>query len=221
MKKRGVMALLLCVCLLLSGCSALLEREYSSLQPHTSQSWDSGNVNQIEVESPISLQEGVLSLISRYRQTGTIRLLKCADETTADNWVSAALRSLQAESGLGAYAVDYIIYSVKKIPGSRNFDVDFEITYRRTEEQVKSIYYATNVEAVTELLAGAVEDGCRELVVHFSSFSAEDYRRLDEILRGGLLPPDLQNQEISDMWELVVYPNEENPIVIEILLKIS
>ena len=163
----------------------------------------------------------MLSLISRYRQTGTVRLLKCADAATADSWVSAALRGLQEDSGLGAYAVEYIIYTVKRVPGSRNFDVDFEITFRRTEEQVKSIYYATNVEAVAELLDDAVEAGRRELVVHFSSFEAEDYQRLDEILREGLLPPDLQNQEIGDMWEIVVYPNEENPIVIEILLKIS
>lgn len=220
MKKRGILALLLCVSLLFSGCSALLEREYSSLQPHTSQSWDGGAVNQMNAENPEELQEAVLSLVSRYRQTGTVRLNKCADETTAESWVSTALLSLQEETGLGSYAVDYVIYTIKKVDGGRrSFDVDFQISFRRTEEQVENIYYATNVEAVTELLANAVDEGRSELAVHFSSFAPEDYQRLEEILREGLLPPELQSQD-NDLWQVTVYPNEENPVVIEILLKI-
>ncbi len=213
MKKSGMLALLVLTAWLLCGCAYLLQRDYTSVEPHTSQSWESGGADVLEAEGSQEVENAVLTMISRYVEDGTVQLKQCYDETTADQWVSQALTQVQKQTGLGAYAVDYMLYSIEK--GQNVYEANLHIGYRRTEEQIKNVYYASTMEAIKDLLPQAIQQGREELAVHISSFDVEDVQNLDQMLRELLLPAESQGTET--FWQVNYYPSQEEPALIEIL----
>ena len=217
MKRKGALLLLLAAALpLLCGCAFLLERDYSVTEPHTSQAWESGEADVLEAEDVQGVVNGLLTLIGRYRQDGTLRLLQCPDALTADMWVDQALAQVQKETGRGSYAADYILYSVEKTQNC--YEISVRIGYRRSEEEVRGIYYATTVDAVADLLPEVIAQGKTALVLHVASFEPSDESRLEEILKSILLPAGSQLPELRRLWTVNYYPNAEQPVILEILL---
>ena len=219
MRYAGAAAALL-LAVSLCGCASLLERSYTSVAPHTSQSWESGQADLPEASSSETLDPLLLTMVGRYMGSGVLRLTQCPDVQTAELWISQALWRVQKESGLGSYAVEYALYHVNEPErGQTAYEVEVRIGYRRTEQEVQSIYYATTIEAVPELLAEVSNAGENALAIHISAFEEGDVQRVEELIAEVLLPTGAEAGTPEEFWESHFYPSKESPVILEILLK--
>ena len=71
MKKCCVLLMALC---LLAGCTPLLEREYSTVEPHSSKFWESEAAGTLRAENYQDIVNDLLILIGQHTETATLRL---------------------------------------------------------------------------------------------------------------------------------------------------
>lgn len=209
MKKRGCMALLLCAVLLLSGC-ALLQREYSTVAPHSATYYESGNRDVLRAESYQDLVNDLMLLVSARDESGVVWLYDSEDIPDVSQAAQDACSEVQQETPLGAYALEYLTYTVDE--GGRGYtQLRFTAGYRRTAQQLRAIVHATSLAALQDLLQAAADNESDELVVEISDFNGtrdDVLRMVAEIQRGA-----------KGTWDVQFYPDTEKPGIIEILLK--
>lgn len=170
--KKQLLAGLTALSLLLTGCASLLERDYVDISPHNTNPTAEEDV--LRAESYQQLVNILIYFINQGMETGSIRLYSDSEDVEAD--LEAACLEVVQEDPLGAYAVEYIKYSVSSIV--TYYEADVEITYRRTHEQVASIVSATGTSAIRSELEKALASFAPERVLRISYFDGdEDYIR--------------------------------------------
>lgn len=133
---RKIMCAVMAALMLLStGCASMLNRDYSSVAPHSATPTAEGDSNTIRVENYQELVNALIYLVNQGEESGSIRY--SGEEADFKKLMDEACLEVKQEDPLGNYAVDYIKYSVTSIVGS--YEADVQITYRRTREQVASI----------------------------------------------------------------------------------
>ena len=160
---RGRWAALLLAALLLTGCSPLLEREYSTTEPHSSKFWESEAAGTLRAENYQDIVNDLLLLIGQHTESAAIRLYNFEDEVSVADTLERAAVEIQEQTPLGAYAVTYITPSSQAQRGY--YEIAVKIGYRRSAEQIQSVVNATRPEAVSSLLEAALNDGRTELAV--------------------------------------------------------
>ena len=90
------------VCLLLTGCASLLEREYSTVEPHVSKFWESEAAGTLRAESYQDIVNDLLILIGQHTESATVRLYNYRDEITVADTLEMAAAEIQQETPLGA-----------------------------------------------------------------------------------------------------------------------
>ena len=162
--KRGMAALLM-LCLL-TGCGSLLERSYSTSEPHSSKYWESGAAGTLRAENDQDIVNDLLILIGQHTESAALRLYNFPDDQAAAEAMESAALEVQQETPLGAYAVDYITYVSQ--PQRGFFEADVQIGYRRSAEQIQTIVNATSPTALNDLLEAALDGGREELAVRIA-----------------------------------------------------
>lgn len=153
MKLRHL-TLLLCVSLSLTGCSALLERNYATVEPHSSKFWESEAAGTLRAENYQDIVNDLLILIGQHTESATVRLYNYEDDLTVADTLEQATTEVQQETPMGAYAVEYITASSRSQRGY--YEISIQVSYRRTAEQIQAVVNATSTEALSALLeAGA------------------------------------------------------------------
>ena len=99
--------------LLLSGCSSLLARSYTSVTPHSATPPAEGDSSILRVENYQELVNALIYLISLGEEEGTVRMYNY-DQDVEQSLSNACLEVVQ-EDPLGAYSVDFIRYDVTPI----------------------------------------------------------------------------------------------------------
>ena len=208
--KRKIVPLLLAATMLLSGCGSFLHREYSVVEPHSSDYYENEDV--LRAENQQELVNDLLILVGQQAKEGVVWLYTDGTAAAAADLVEQACREVQTETPLGAYALDYLTYTIDTTP--RNYvAVDITIGYRRTAEQMNAIVHTTGISALSTLLTAAADNGAAELTVQVSYF--DDQRQ--EVLN---LVKDVQNTRgIVEPWQVNFYPENGNVGIIEIILK--
>ena len=169
MKKR-LLAVAAALSLLLCGCSAMLERDYLQITPHTTNPTAEGDPSVLKAESYQELVNALMYFITQGAATGAVRLYW--DKETIEGDLEKACLEVIQEDPLGAYAVDYIKYSVN--PMVSYSEADVQITYRRTREQVASIVSATGTAAIRSELETALAAFAPERVLRISYFDRDE-----------------------------------------------
>ena len=210
MKQKIVLALLAVMVLLLSGCSSFLHREYSVVEPHSSDYYENEDV--LRAENQQELVNDLLILVGQQAKEGVVWLYTDGADAEAADLVEQACREVQTETPLGAYALDYLTYTVDTTP--RNYvAVDFTIGYRRTAEQMNALVHTTGISALSTLLTAAADNGAAELTVQVSYFDDQQQEVLD-------LVKDVQSRRgVAEPWLVNFYPENGNVGIIEIILK--
>ena len=98
MTRRAFPALLLAAALLLTGCSAMLERSYVSVEEHNENPVSDGG-SALRVESYQDLVSAVLYYVSRGQETGTIRFYNYPRDPDGD--LDSACLEVAQEDPLG------------------------------------------------------------------------------------------------------------------------
>ena len=211
MKKR-LLPLFLCGALLLSGCG-LLQREYSRRSPHSATYYEGDRRDVLRAESYQDLVNDLLLLVSAHDESGTVWYYDTQGETDLSQAAQQACTEVQQETPLGAYALEYLTYTVDE--GGRGYtQLRFTAGYRRTAQQIKSIVHATNAAALRDLLQAAVENGGKELAVQVGSFDSSRQSVLDSV---AALQQELGHGNQS--WQVQFYPDTDAWGIMEIILK--
>ena len=139
------LTLLLCVSLSLTGCSALLERNYATVEPHSSKFWESEAAGTLRAENYQDIVNDLLILIGQHTESATVRLYNYEDDLTVADTLEQATTEVQQETPMGAYAVEYI--TAVEQPQRSCYEMNVQISYRRSAEQVQTIVNATSPSA--------------------------------------------------------------------------
>lgn len=211
MKKR-ILPLLLCGALVLSGCG-LLRREYTRTEPHSATYYEGDRRDVLRAEGRQDLVNDLLLLVSAHDESGTVWLYDSEDGADASQLAQVACDEVLQETPLGAYALEYLTYTVDE--GGRGYtQLRFTAGYRRTAQQIKSIVHATNAAALRDLLQAAVENGGKELTVQVGSFDGSRQSVLDSV---AALQQELGHGNQS--WQVQFYPDTNAWGIMEIILK--
>ena len=213
MKTVKLLALLAAVCLL-AGCAPLLERTYSTAEPHSGKFWESEAAGTLRAENRQDIVNDLLLLISRRTENATLRLYNFKDDMTVAETVERATTEIQQETPMGAYAVEFITSSSQAQRGY--YEVSVQISYRRTAEQIQAVVNATSTEALSSLLETALDNGETELAVRIGYWRAGDRERVAEIVA------QLREERgLADTppWGVYYYPAEETAGLIEFVLE--
>lgn len=210
MGKMAVLALALC---LLTGCSALLERTYSTAEPHSSKFWESEAAGTLRAENHQDVVNDLLLLVGQHRETATLRLYDFRDDLAVADTLERAAAEVQQETPMGAYAVEFITTSSHAQRGY--YEVAVRIGYRRTLEQLQAVVNATSPEALYSLLAAALDDGKTELAVRMGYWGENGGTRVEEAMT-----QLREERELTETipWVVNYYPAQENPGLVEFLL---
>ncbi|MGM9661520.1 MAG: hypothetical protein ACI3WR_00315 [Oscillospiraceae bacterium] len=213
MKKMRALALPLAAALLLTGCSALLERQYSVVEPHSEKYRESGDSSILRAEDYQELVNDILTLVAAHAEESVIRLyMPESTAIEAEGLLEEACREVQEETAAGAYAVEYLTYTISEAPAYR--EARLRIRYRRTAEQYASIVSITSTGAIEDLLRGAVQAEREELVLRTGYFTGSEeeiralLRELDESYNG----------DRAGGWTVAFYPDAGQNRIIEFLL---
>ncbi|MEG2138664.1 MAG: hypothetical protein RRY64_08385 [Oscillospiraceae bacterium] len=190
---------LVVACLLLTGCSSLLDREYSTVEAHSSKYWESEE-DTLRAENYQDVVNDLLLLVGQHTEDAVIRLYNYEDDMTVSETLDSAASEVQQETPLGAYAVEYITAESRAQRGY--YELTVRLAYRRTAEQVQTVVNATSTEALRELLTAALDGGKSELAVRIGYFKDEqaEVEQLMAALR--------QERGLEDTppWTVAYYP---------------
>lgn len=204
MKKRAGMLALAC-CVLLSGCASILNREYSTVEAHSSKFWESEATGTLRAESYQDIVNDLMLLIGQHTEQAVIRLYSYDDGMTVADALEKAAAEVQQETSLGSYAVEYITSSSSAQRGY--YELSVQLGYRRTAEQIASIVNATSVAALPSLLEAAVDEGKTELTVRVGYWQESDRAVVEEVIAKLAQPQegDTDGEEPS-AWMVSYYP---------------
>lgn len=218
-KPVGLIAAALPLILLLTGCGSFLNREYSSSEPHSATYFGGEDRSVLRVETYQDLVNGLLTLVTERASQGTVWLYPSADTTGPADTMERACAEVQQETPLGAYAVDYLTYTIDDT--AHNYSaVQLTIGYRRTAEQVGAMVHVTSVSALYDLLTAAAQAHAAELVIQAAYFdqSPEEIRSTVEQVRRETLPEGAVWEETAP-WQVNFYPDNDHAGIVEILLE--
>ena len=209
---RRILPLLLCLCLL-TGCSSLLEREYSTVEPHSSKFWESEAAGTLRAENYQDIVNDLLILIGQHTDSATVRLYNYQDEMTVADTLEMAAAEIQQETPMGAYAVEYITTSTQAQRGY--YEISIQIGYRRTAEQIQAVVNATSIEALYTLLDTALTEGKTELAVRIGYWGDNDRERVTAIVE-----QIRQDRGLADTppWTVAYYPAEGPAGLVEFVM---
>lgn len=212
MRKTVLAAVLAALTLLLSGCGSLLERDYSVVRPHSSTYYESEDRSVLRAESYQDLVNDLLLLLTGGAKEGTVWLYAGSEPMDASAAAERACKEVQQETPLGAYALDYLTYTVDD--GGRGYtQLRFTAGYRRTLQQIQSIVHATGGAALTDLLRAAAQNGGKELVVQMGTSGSTRQAVLDTM---NAVQTDLH---LADRpWQVQFYPDTDTVGIVEIIL---
>ena len=210
--KRGVAALLAIG--MLTGCAPLLERSYSTSEPHSSKYWESEAAGTLRAENDQDIVNDLLILIGQHTESATLRLYNFPDDQAAGEAMESASLEVQQETSLGAYAAEYITYVSQ--PQRGYYEVDVQIGYRRSEEQLQTIVNATSFTALKDLLEAALDGGRTELVVRIGYWQADGRERVARAVEALRQERGIPEETV---WIVRYYPASDPVGIIEFLLK--
>lgn len=210
---KKMLALALSCMLLMTGCASLLEREYVTSDLHTSKFWESEAADTLRAENRQDIVNDLLLLIGQHKESAALRLYNFTDDVAAADAVQQAATEVRQETPMGAYAVEYITSSIQSQRGY--YEIELNISYRRTAEQVKTVKNTTSAEGVASLLESAVESGAEELAVRIGYWDHTSRETIESAMA------DLRQEygiESEPYWAVNFYPEEGKIGLVEFLL---
>lgn len=210
--KKAPLAVLLSACLLLTGCSSMLERSYERSQQHEEKPVTAEDSSVLRVENYRELVSAVLYLVSQGREEGVIQLYNYGGDVESD--LPAACLEVATEDPLGAYTVDYIKHEVTRVV---SYDqAKLSIGYRRTQEEVRSIVNVTGSGAIRSELQEALTRFDERVVLRVAYF-AENEESIRDLVRQAYYDTPAAALGMPEV-EVGLYPDSGRERIVELLL---
>jgi hypothetical protein len=214
--KKAFLSLLLVSVLLLCGCGSFLNREYSTVSPHSAGYYESTDKTVLRAEDSQDLVNDVLLLVGDYAKTGTVWLYNCESSADATAIVAQACQEVQQETPMGSYALDYLTYNIGD--GTHNYyEIRLTLRYRRTQDQLSAIVNATSVNAISDLLTTAVSHNAAELTLQIGYFDQQE----DAVRQTVQAVQNQTGHGSESPWQVSFYPPAGNVVIVEIVMGLT
>ena len=168
--KRTILILLLCISLLLGGCT-WMDGSYVSVTRHREQR----QTNQTDVATAsnyLELLDALKSIIADGTEVAAINIADYPADSLEHSMERAVQYSMENDP-IGAYAVDGIQYELGTTSGMPAMSVS--ITYRHNSSEIQRIRSADSIEAARMEVAEALEGYNASLVMLVEQYSSEDF----------------------------------------------
>ena len=156
-------AMLMVLCMLLSGCSSWMNGSYSAVAPHT----EPANQKEkpvINVSDGTQLKEALITLVDSSADNGVIYLEGYQGESLEDD-LKAIVEDVCANHPFAAYAVEGIEYEIGALSGKNAVSV--HIAYLQNRQYKDKIRRVESLEQIKELILQRLE-ACETGVVLIS-----------------------------------------------------
>lgn len=169
--KRTAWALVLCFCILLTGCSTGLEGKHVWTQVHSIPKTPGSN-QEISAENYAQLYAALVKLTEAGTTQATISVARY-DKEKLETDITAAITAVCVENPIAAYAVDQIQYTLGTSGGEQVLAV--EILYLHGQAEIKKIKtVADNIQA-EEAIATALKNCESGIVLKIQNFQQADF----------------------------------------------
>lgn len=197
------------VSVLLCGCSSLLERQYSVVEPHSRRFWESGDSGVLRAEEYPEIVNAILTLVSAHSGEGVVRVyMPQKTVVEAEALLESACLEVQTETPLGAYMVEYLRYTVTE--ETAYWEAELTIDYRRTAEQYEAMVNVTSSAAVADLVRAAAEEGRSDLALRISYLTDTEEELMAQL---AALEEEMTGQ--SGAWTVTLYPRGSENCIAE------
>ena len=213
---KGKLGAILAACLLLTGCASLLEREYTTVEEHSSKYWEGEAANILRAESYQDLVNDLLLLVGSHTEDALLRLYGYEDDAVVADALEQAAAEVQLQTPMGAYAVEYI--TAEKQRQRSYYEVSIHISYRRTTEQILAVVNATSTAALPALLDSAMEAEKPELAVRVSYWGTDGQAQVEQMVAEARERWDLTE---TVPWTVYYYPDQERAGLVEFLMPLD
>lgn len=166
--KYRLLALILTLSALLSGCASMLERSYSSSVRHVEYTVTEDS-SILRAETYRGLVDAILYFINEHTAQGVIRLYNYTTDVADD--LAAACHEVTTEDPLAAFAVADITYEFSRIVSY--YEVGVTIDYSRTAEELDSLQSVSGSSGIRGKIGEAVADFSPELLLWVSAFDGD------------------------------------------------
>ena len=169
--KLRIPALMLAVCLLLSGCGSWMDGSYSSVKPHTQRP------NQIvgdtaAVENYEQLRQMLSELVENGGETLVLNVAKM-EQDTVDADMEKAIRYMTQVHPIGAYAVDTMEYELGTNAGQPSLAVT--VSYNQNRAELRNLNLVDGMDEAKERVAEALEQCEAKVVMRVNHYRALDF----------------------------------------------
>ena len=212
--KGRLAALALALLMVLSGCSAMLEREYQSVEPHVRLSVAEDDSNAVWAESYSELQGAILAQVKAHEEVGVIRLKNWKGDV--EEQLTRACDEVSHSDPLGSYAVDRIQHSFTRMVSY--YEATITIDFRRTAEQIAAVTTVTGSGAIRAELVDALDGFVTETAFQINYFDeTQDADYIRGLIREAYY--DLPAAALGMPGvEVQLYPDQGSRRVVEVLL---
>ena len=168
--------LFLILILLLSGCNLFGERSYVVVEPHNEGYEEALDSDAVTVNSYLGLKNAILDFVENGISDGVIIAEGYSGDITGD--LRDVVYEVWRAEPLGAYAVDYMTYDCSRIVNQ--YEIHIHTTFRRSLEEIQSITYVGDRDAVSLQLKEAMSVYAETLTLRVSDFDHLNIQQLVE-----------------------------------------
>ncbi len=155
MSRRITAAFICAVMLLLTGCSLVTDGEYTDSSAHVPSGTEEPEAERtVEVSNYSQLYDEILGLVQDCIEHAAVQFVSYQGDIESD--ISEVCLSVARDTPIGDYAVYYIDYNVNKIVSY--YEADVTVSYRRTQEEIESLFKFQDTETLEESLRLAMEN---------------------------------------------------------------
>ena len=205
---KKAVAMLMALCLLLSGCSSWMNGSYSAVTPHT----EPANQKEkpvINVSDGVQLKKALITLVDSSADNGVIYLDGYQGESLADD-LKAIVEDVCKNHPFAVYAVEKITYEIGALSGKNAISV--HIAYLQNRQYKDKIRRVESQEQIEELILQRLE-ACETGVVLISDGQeAVDFNQL--VADCALENPQLVME--TPVVTVNYYPEEGKEQIIEV-----
>lgn len=171
--KRSIVVIIM-ICLLLSGCSAWLNGNYSSVVPHTEPN-EQINTPSATIANYFQTKMELIAMVRKGTESAVFTILHPSEKDAEADMIKAIDEVCRTDP-YAVYAVEGIRYEVGTSSGQSAIHV--QISYRQNRVDVKTIHAVKDVEEAKLLIEEQLNACSSGVVFYCESWGQPDYAQI-------------------------------------------
>lgn len=169
--KRGLVLLVLVLCLLLSGCMSWMDGSYSSVNLHTQRQTQADD-QAIEVSTYQALCRALSEIVEGETEKALVNVSKL-DQSRVQEYMERAIDYVMGTNPIGAYAVEGIAYELGTSGGQPAVAVT--VTYNSNKAEIRRISRASGMDEAKTFITEALDQCESDVVVWITNYGDMDF----------------------------------------------